>query len=410
MMFDAELRGFGVRVGASGNKTFLAQYTSPMGKRRAKLGVFGVVTVEEARRQARVVLGAVAEGRDPVAERAAAAEAMKAAAAAAKQKANRDAFTFHKLAEAWLAGRAGERRASYLREAGACLRRNLPDWQDRPAAEIAVSDAVLAMDRIKADKGTVAANRTLAYARAAFSWAVKRQMLPANPLRGIERPGREAARERVLSISECAAIWRACAALPVIRAAFVRVLLATLQRRDEVAAMRWQELDFDAGLWTLPGSRTKNGKPHVVHLSEPVRAILRSMPKVKDNPFVFSGASEAGNIGFFSGTKNLVIDALAANGDTIPDWRFHDFRRAGVTALADMGFAPHVCDRLLNHITGAIHGVAAVYQRAAFFPERKAALEAWAASVCAAATVGAVADAEGEIHASQAGSVEGMPK
>lgn len=118
--------------------------------------------------------------------------------------------------------------------------------------------------------------------------------------------------------------------------------------------MRWHELDFDAGLWKLPGSRTKNGKPHVVHISEPVRAILQSLPKVKDNPFVFPGESEAGNIGFFSGTENLVIDALTANGDNIPDWQFHDFRRAGVTALAYIGFASHVCDRLLNHITGTI--------------------------------------------------------
>jgi hypothetical protein len=59
----------------------------------------------------------------------------------------------------------------------------------------------------------------------------------------------------------------------------------------------------------------------------------------------------------------------------------HDFRRAGVTALADMGFPPHVCDRLLNHVTGTISGVAAVYQRAKFLTERTAALDAWGAFV-----------------------------
>ena len=69
----------------------------------------------------------------------------------------------------------------------------------------------------------------------------------------------------------------------------------------------------------------------------------------------------------------------------LPDWRFHDFRRSGVTALAGMGFPPHVCDRLLNHVTGAIQGVAAVYQRAEFMAERKAALDAWATLVIAAA-------------------------
>jgi hypothetical protein len=69
----------------------------------------------------------------------------------------------------------------------------------------------------------------------------------------------------------------------------------------------------------------------------------------------------------------------------LPRWTLHDFRRAGVTALACMGFAPHVCDRLLNHVTGSINGVAAVYQRAEFLTERKAALDAWAAHVMSAA-------------------------
>ncbi len=69
----------------------------------------------------------------------------------------------------------------------------------------------------------------------------------------------------------------------------------------------------------------------------------------------------------------------------MPGWKYHDFRRSGVTALADLGFAPHVCDRLLNHVTSTIQGVAAVYQRAEFLAERKAALEAWAAHETGAA-------------------------
>ncbi len=387
LVFDGELRGFGVRVGSNGKKSFVAQYTGPTGKRRMALGAFGVLTVDAARKSALAVLGAVAERRDPVAEERAKAAAQRAAEAAAKGKAAADAFTFGKLAEAWRAAREGDRRHSYLYEAASCLKRNLPDWQDRPAAAMTIPDAVLALDQIKREKGVVAANRTQAYARAAYSWAVKRQMLAINPFRGIDRPGREAPRERVLTTEECGAIWRACEALPSVRGAFVRVLLLTLTRRDEVASMQWAELDnpADPTLWTLPGARTKNGKPHIVHLSEPVRAALRALPKVAGNPSVFIGGSRAGAIGHFSGMKAGIVEALAAAGDDMPDWRFHDFRRAGVTALADMGIAPHVADRLLNHITGSIQGVAAIYQRAEFLAERKAALDAWAAHVLAAA-------------------------
>ena len=65
----------------------------------------------------------------------------------------------------------------------------------------------------------------------------------------------------------------------------------------------------------------------------------------------------------------------------MPPWRFHDFRRTGVTRLADLGFPPHVADRLLNHVQGTISGVAAVYQRGEFLAQRKSALEAWAAAL-----------------------------
>ena len=235
----------------------------------------------------------------------------------------------------------------YLREAVACLRRNLPDWQDRPAGEITLGEAVRALDQLKESKGTVAANRTQAYARAAYSWAAKRQLVGANPLRGIERPGRESARERVLTAEELASIWRACDGLGTTRGAFVRTLMLTLQRREEVVSMRWTELDnpTDPTIWTLPGERAKNGKAHVVHLAEPVRAILRALPKMENNPFVFAGRSVVGPIAAFSATKLAIENAIKeTSGRSIADWRFHDFRRAGVTALAGNGL-PAACVR-----------------------------------------------------------------
>ena len=150
--------------------------------------------------------------------------------------------------------------------------------------------------------------------------------------------------------------------------------------------MRWTELDnpADPAVWTVPAERAKNGRGHIVHLSEPARAVVRAMPRVADNPFVFA-APRRGSLAGFSRIKDGIDAAMAAADTPIADWRFHDFRRAGVTALAGMGFAPHVCDKLLNHIAGTIRGVAAVYQRHEFLNERKAALDAWAAAVLAAA-------------------------
>lgn len=379
LVFDSELRGFGLRVTATGSRTFLAQYTAAGCKRRVALGAFGAVTVEQARKAAQAVLGEAARGVDPFVARKALVQAVRAAKAEAE-------YTFHAMVQAWSKAREGDRRPSYLREAVACLNRNLPQWKDRAAGSISLAEAVRALDAIKAAKGTVTANRTLAYGRAAYGWAMKRQHVVVNPLRGIERPGKEMSRERVLVAEELGRIWRACDELGQTLASFVRVLMLTLQRREEVALMRWTELDnaADPKVWTLPAERAKNGRTHVIHLSGPVRAIVGSMPRLLGNPFVFAGRNEK-PVAAFNYAKAEIEAALFDSGNGLPDWRFHDFRRSGVTALAGMGFPPHVCDRLLNHVTGTITGVAAVYQRAEFLNERQAALDAWAMHVMQAA-------------------------
>ena len=92
-----------------------------------------------------------------------------------------------------------------------------------------------ALDELKAQKGTVAANRTLAYARAAYGWAVKRQQILTNPLKGIEQPGRGELSRACSSADELGAIWRAAGELGATLGAFARVLMLTLQRRQEVA-------------------------------------------------------------------------------------------------------------------------------------------------------------------------------
>jgi integrase len=140
--------------------------------------------------------------------------------------------------------------------------------------------------------------------------------------------------------------------------------------------------------WTIPAERAKNGRAHVVHLAEPARAILAELPRVAGADHVFPGRTAGRDISAFSKCKLALDAAIAAERAktgmeqaAMADWRFHDFRRTAVTALAGMGFAPHVCDRLLNHLTGAIQGVAAVYQRHDFAMERAKALDAWAGHV-----------------------------
>jgi len=359
--------------------------------RTVSLGTPESHSPDDARLEANRLRGEVLAGGDPVSARRSAALARQREEIETKARAAEEAFTFSALVDAWEKARTGDRRVSYLRTATAALRRHFSGWQDRPASSITTVEAARALDKIKDAAGAIAANRALSYARAAYGWAMKRQTLAANPFQGIERPARESARDRVLGHDEVGTIYRAAGTLTPPYGAFVRVLLLTLQRREEVASLRWDELSADLATWTLPAERAKNHRQHVVHLAAPVREILAAQPRRKDCPFVFPANSGNPVSAFSSAKRKLDATIVAERADggqepiAPPAWTMHDFRRAGVTALADMGFPPHVADRLLNHVQGSIRGVAATYQRAAFLNERKAALDAWADHVLAAA-------------------------
>ena len=143
----------------------------------------------------------------------------------------------------------------------------------------------------------------------------------------------------------------------------------TGQRREEVAKLTWGEIDLAGRTWTLPAARTKNGKPHIVHLSKAAIAVLVRAPKL--GKFVFSLAGTKPFQSFSAAKRDL--DELSR----VSNWRLHDLRRTCVSGMARLGVPPHVADKVLNHQTGTISGVAAVYQRHEFLAERQHALERW---------------------------------
>jgi integrase len=153
----------------------------------------------------------------------------------------------------------------------------------------------------------------------------------------------------------------------------VALLALTGQRREEVAQLTWDEVDLASRTWTLPASRTKNGKSHIVHLSKEAIAVLMRMPRLGRFVFSLSGMKSFQS---FSAAKRE-LDKLSE----VTGWRLHDLRRTCVSGMARLGVAPHVADKVLNHQTGTISGVAAVYQRHEFLAERKNALERWGTHV-----------------------------
>jgi integrase len=399
LIFDSELPGFALRVTApgktertkKGSKVFLFQYRAGGPVKRLVIGDYGTMTPDKARKLAEVLRGKVRAGGDPKAELDAAKRAAIAADAAARARANADALTFEALVERWRDLHLANRRESYRREASRALLASFAKWKARPADTITPGDVVGELDRIGLSGGPAAARSTYTYGRAMFGWAMKRQMLPSNPFSVIQPPDVVADRDRVLTDEELGAVWRAAGTLGWPMGTFTQMAILTLQRREEVAGMRWAELAKDRTTWTVPAQRAKNGKAHLVHLAPAARALLKAAPRLKDSALVFTTTGKT-SVSGFSRAKAMLDKAIAEAREKarqhpteLAPWRLHDFRRTGVTRLASLGFAPHVCDRLLNHVQGTIAGVAAVYQRHEFLPERQAALEAWAKHVLAVA-------------------------
>jgi integrase len=156
-------------------------------------------------------------------------------------------------------------------------------------------------------------------------------------------------------------------------AAIVELLALTGQRREEVACLEWDELDLAQGLWTIPKTRTKNTKAHIVHLSRPALAVIKSTDR--RGPLVFTLLGTKSFQDFTHAKRRL--DQLSG----VTSWRLHDLRRTCVSGMARLGIAPHVADKILNHQAGTISGVAAIYQRHEFLAERQTALDLWGAHV-----------------------------
>jgi integrase len=377
LVFDDTVKGLGLRISNKGSKAFLVQFRNSSGsKRRMPLGVWGSITLDQARLAARSALGQVANGRDPFSDR-------KVAKQTALKETEGDKFTIAALLSDWRSiGLAGNKE-SYRQEAVRAFSLAFAPYLKRRADALERTDVIKVLDGlVKAGKGPTA-NRTSAYGRACYSWAVKRGRLDTNPFDGIPSPAANGSRDRVLNDEEIGAINRNLDKLGYPFGPLIKFLLLTAQRRDEVATIRWREISVDLTTWTQPSEKTKNRKGHIVHLAPEARELLAALPRRTDTDLIFSTNGKTAVSGFSKAKARL--DSLIAKGDPkieIANWRLHDFRRTCVTWLAGAGFNPAVADKILNHTTATgITTVGKVYQRAEYLQERKQALNAWARHV-----------------------------
>ena len=361
-VWDARVPGFGVRVSHGGCKAFVLVYRFNGRPRRMTLGRYPTLSLAEARGLAHEALRAAALGSDPGTEKI---NARRTPAAD-----DFDAFvSFFIDTYARPKNRSADETLRLLR------REFVGVWGSRPIGEIGKHDVTAVLDRImRAGKHTTA-NRSLAAIRKLFNWAVERGVLEQSPCAAIRAPAKTATRDRVLADDELVAIWKGAAAMGYPYGPVVRLLALTGQRLGEVASMRWPEIDLVRALWSIPAERTKSARAHVVPLSAQAVQIIEALPIVSES-FVFPARGRERPISGFSKWKRE-LDGLSKVGD----WRIHDLRRTVASGMARLGVPPHVVERILNHTTGTLGGVAGVYNRFGYLPEMRAALELWAKHV-----------------------------
>ena len=360
MYWDAALPGFGVKVTPKGRKVFIVLYrTGGAGSKLRKytIGPYGRVTPHQARVAAQKVFAARLEGRDPAAEKR-------------ERKRRVVADRVEDLLEAFIDQRLSQNRSGA--EIARLLRREIrKDWAGRSIHEIGKRDVVEVISAIEQRGAPIAANKTLKSIKTFMQWCVGRAVLDQSPAEGVPLPAKEVARDRVLSDDELARVILAGRQVDDHYGGIVELLALTGQRREEVARLAWYELDLTQRIWTIPKLRTKNAKPHIVQLSDQSIAVLKRMKTQGPHVFAFHGAKP---FQAFARAKRKVDELSDVTG-----WRLHDLRRTCVSGMARLGIAPHVADKILNHQSGTITGVAAVYQRHEFLLERKDALERWGA-------------------------------
>ena len=343
-------------------------------------------TLAEARAAAESAAVMLAEGNDPTALRRAESEADRAKTDTVQFAIN-EFLERHVMVVNRPKTQVGVRAILQREVAGA--------WGDRKLRGITAKDvralvrdvSTATLEGGKKRGGPGAARSCYAVLSKFFGWCVHEGMLAVSPIVGTKAPPALTSRDRVLTDNEVWLVWQASGLVLSPFGEMFRVLLLTGQRRDEVAQMRWTELDLEAALWLLPAQRSKNGRPHAVALSEEAVTIIQNLPRVahpatgKLSDYVFTTTGYSGVSGYSKAKARLdqVIEKVAApSAYQTTAWRLHDLRRTVASGMARLGQPIHIVEAVLNHRSGTISGIAAVYIRHEFADEKRRALEAWA--------------------------------
>jgi integrase len=360
IVFDGSMPGFGyrLRIGAGGKvlRSWVCQYRHGGATRRQTLGSAEVLGAEQARLMAKKALGRVANGEDPQASK--------------RDRRGKDRHTLKATVADYLAIKQRAVRPRTYTDMTRYLtdKRYFGPLHSLALDQISRKDVATRLNRIALESSSIVALRARAQLSALFAWAMQAGLVEANPVVGTGKPKGSQPRDRVLSDSELASIWKACGDDDHGRC--IRLLILLGARRQEIGNIAWSECDFERGVWTLPAARSKNGRAHTLPLLPSMLAIIKDVPHMASRDQLF-GARANGFTGWSRG--KAALDARSR----VKNWTTHDIRRSVATRMADLGVLPHVIEQILNHQSGHKRGPAGIYNRSSYEREVRSALALW---------------------------------
>jgi integrase len=362
IVFDEILAGFGLRY-RDGRRTWVYQYAFGSGETRTNarmtLGEYPALPAAKARSLAEDLYAKVRLGHHPAKEK----------------RENRVAAgdTFGRLVASYLHAKHNEFKDKTRSDITRYLDVYAKPLHGLPISGVDLKPIASLLGAITREAGAVSSNRARSALSAMFVWAMRKGLVGSNPVVATEKL-KEKSRDRVLTDAELAAVWNAAAGS---YGDIVKLLALTGQRAAEIGNLRWDEIDFDKKLISLPAERTKNGRPHEVPLSDAAIAILKQQ-RAPNREFVF-GRRDGGFFGW--GQCKAALDKKL----NLKPWRIHDLRRTCATGMGELGTQPHVIEAVLNHVSGQRAGIAGIYNRALYKAEKAQALAKWATHVLAVA-------------------------
>lgn len=354
---DGLLPGFYLIIQPSGAKSWAVRYRHGARTRKLTIGKTSALSLSEARDAAREALRIVARGEDPATIR----KAAQIAASAGSHD------TVEAVIGEWLK-RDQMKNRSFPEVKRTIARDVLPVWKGRAIADIKRHDCVRLIDTVH-DRAPILALRIHAYLHRLFKWSVGRGIVDASPMADLPKPGREISRDRFLSDGELLSVWLGCHELGWPFGPAIQLLALTGCRREEIASLRWSEVEGDT--IRLGGNRTKTKEARIVPLAPLAIEILQSLPQVNQSEFVFTTNGRTPISGWSRAKCSLDLKSGVA------DWRLHDLRRTFATGLQQLGVRLEVIEAALGHISGSRAGIVGVYQRHGFEPETRKAAELW---------------------------------